>query len=346
MLPPRVDFTPALVKLIAEIDQFKGSWVYYGKLSPERLQRLRRIATIESIGSSTRIEGAKLTDTEVEALLSGLDVRSFRSRDEEEVAGYGAVMESVFSSHEEISLSENHIKQLHRDLLQFSSKDVRHRGEYKKFPNHVEAFDSDGKSLGVIFETASPFDTARRMTELITWTNAALSSQELHVLIVVAVFVVQFLAIHPFQDGNGRLSRVLTALLLLRLGYAYVPYSSLEHVVEENKDQYYLALRQAQGTFNSDDTKLGVWLEFFLSTLKAQKDILSRKLEREQILTPLPVVAEQLMEIARGQGRVTVREAEKITGVSRNTIKFHIQKLVSEGLLKRHGVRKGTWYSL
>ena len=346
MLPPRIDFTPTLVKLVAEIDEFKGSWVYYGKLSPERLQRLRRIATIESIGSSTRIEGAKLTDAEVEALLSGLDVRSFRSRDEEEVAGYGAVMETVFSSYGEIGLTENHIKQLHGDLLKFSSKDVRHRGEYKKFPNHVEAFDSDGKSLGVVFETAMPFDTPRLMSELIAWSNTALDGQELHVLIVIAVFVVQFLAIHPFQDGNGRLSRVLTTLLLLRFGYSYVPYSSLERVVEENKDQYYLALRQAQGTFNTDDSKLSVWVQFFLETLRAQKDSLSRKLEREQILTPLPAVAEQIMEIAREQGRVTVREAEKLTGVSRNTIKFHIQKLVSEGLLKKHGRGKGTWYTL
>ena len=198
--------TPAILKKIAEIDEFKGAWTALGRISPDRLDALRRIATIESIGSSTRIEGASLSDKEVEALLTGLDIKTFASRDEEEVAGYAETMETVFANWQAITLTENHIKQLHRDLLQYSSKDARHRGAYKTHNNHVEAFGPDGKSIGIVFETATPFDTPRLMTELVEWTQTNLENSELHELIVIAVFVVVFLAIHPFQDGNGRLS--------------------------------------------------------------------------------------------------------------------------------------------
>lgn len=228
--------------LIAELDEFKGAWRALGRLAPERLRQLRKVATIESVGSSTRIEGAKLSDREVEKLLSRVKAKSFATRDEQEVAGYALAMDTVFSNHEAIPVTENYIKQLHGILLKYSTKDARHRGHYKKFPNSVEAFDSSGKSVGVVFETSSPFDTPRQMEELVGWFNQAVADKALHPLIVIAIFAVVFLAIHPFQDGNGRLSRVLTTLLLLKSGYAYVPYSSLESVIEQNKEGYYLVL--------------------------------------------------------------------------------------------------------
>ena len=211
--------TGELLTIIGEIDEFKGAWLAVGRLAPERLSRLRRVATIESIGSSTRIEGARLSDREVERLLSNLEVGSFATRDEQEVAGYAEVMQTVFTAWDVIDLSKNHLRQLHRDLLKYSEKDERHRGAYKTLPNHVEAFGPDGKRLGVVFETAPPFDTPRLTAELLSWTRAALGNAAAHPLIVIAVFVVVFLAIHPFQDGNGRLSRILTTLPLLRAGY-------------------------------------------------------------------------------------------------------------------------------
>jgi Fic family protein len=161
--------TAEILSLIAEIDEFKGAWRAIGRIAPERLSGLRRVATIESIGSSTRIEGARLSYREVEALLAHIHIGSFTTRDEQEVAGYAEVMETVFGAYDAISLSENHIRQIHRDLLAHSTKDERHRGSYKTLPNHVEAFDQDGKSLGVVFETATPFDTPRRMAELVEW---------------------------------------------------------------------------------------------------------------------------------------------------------------------------------
>lgn len=339
--------TPAILKIIAEIDEFKGAWTAIGRISPDRLDAMRRIATIESVGSSTRIEGARLSDQQVAALLTGLDVKTFSSRDEEEVGGYAATMETIFANWNEISLTENHIKQLHRDLLQFSSKDERHRGHYKTRDNHVEAFGPDGENIGIVFETAKPFDTPRLMTELVEWTTKNLENAELHKLIVIAIFVVVLLAIHPFQDGNGRLSRVLTTLLLLQAGYQYVPYSSLESVIEQSKDAYYLSLRQTQVTIASKKPDWQPWLNFFLQSLQQQKTRLEKKIDRERlVLGNLPELSVKILELCRERGRVTVADTAKITGANRNTIKDHLKALTKAGHLQRQGAGRGTWYSV
>lgn len=342
-----ITITSAILGLIAEIDEFKGAWTAIGRISPERLTALRHIATIESIGSSTRIEGAKLSNKEVEQLLTGLEAKKFASRDEEEVAGYAETMETIFANWRDIPLTENHIKQLHRELLQYSSKDERHRGEYKTHTNHVEAFGPDGGSLGLIFETAAPFDTPRLMTELVEWTTTNRDEKNLHPLITVALFVVVFLAIHPFQDGNGRLSRILTTLLLLQAGYAYVPYSSLESVIEQSKEAYYLGLRQTQGTIRTDAPDWQPWLIFFLKSLQQQKARLEKKIERERlILGDLPELSVKILELCRERGRVTVADAAKVTGANRNTIKDHLKALTRAGHIEKHGAGRGTWYGL
>ena len=346
MLNPSVKITKKMLNLIAGIDEFKGEWKAIGNLAPERLDALKRVATIESIGSSTRIEGVKLTDQEIERLLSGLDKKSFESRDEQEVAGYSDVMNTVFESFEEIPFTENHIKQLHKMLLQYSAKDIRHRGEYKKMPNHVEAFDHDGKSLGVIFETSSPFNTPEDMRELIEWSNMQLNEKELHPLLTLSIFTVHFLAIHPFQDGNGRLSRILTLLLLLKKGYQYVPYSSLESVIERNKDNYYLALRRTQGTFESGRPEYGPWISFFLNTLDTQKEMLARKIEREKSIIKLPKLSRQILELVKGHGELSISEIESITKANRNTIKVKLRELVKGRCLLSQGQGKGTRYTI
>jgi len=340
----QIVITPELLRLIAEIDEFKGRWEAFGNLAPERLSALRRIATIESVGSSTRIEGVRLRDDEIEKLLSGLDLRSFRSRDEQEVAGYADLMKLIFESAADIPLTENVIRQLHGVLLKHSHRDERHRGNYKTLPNNVEAFDSDGRSVGIIFKTATPFDTPRLMRELLAWTNEALDKREHHPLLIIAVFVVRFLAIHPFQDGNGRLSRALTTLMLLRAGYRYVPYSSLERIVEDSKDEYYLALRRAQATLDRDESQLGEWITFFVRALHRQKEVLERKVEQESLMAPLSPLSEKILGIVAEHGRVTVREAEALTGANRNTIKVHLGKLVDAGRLVRRGRGRATWY--
>lgn len=340
-----VQITPEVLKLIAGIDEFKGAWRALGTLAPDRLSALRRVATIESIGSSTRIEGSRLSDRDVERLLSNLQIKSFTTRDEQEVAGYAEVMELVFSSSQDIALTENHIKQLHRDLLTHSEKDAWHRGNYKTSTNNVVAFDEDGKPLGVVFEAATPFDTPRLMSELVSWFNEERDAARLHPLLLIGIWVVVFLEIHPFQDGNGRLSRVLTTLLLLQAGYAYVPYSSLESVIESSKEAYYLALRQTQETIRTASPNWQPWLMFFLRALAEQVSRLNRKVERERIvLAVLPERSLQIVEFAREHGRITMAEAMRLTGSNRNTLKQHFRALVARGQLVQRGAGRGVWY--
>jgi len=344
-------YPPEILSLIAQIDEFKGAWRALGTLAPERLSALRRVATIESIGSSTRIEGSKLTDREVERLLSNLAINAFDTRDEQEVAGYAELMDMVFSSWQDIPFKENHIKQLHQVLLTHSEKDTRHRGQYKTHSNSVAAFDENGTQIGIVFETATPFDTPRLMTELVSWVNGerdkAPISEKLHPLLIIAIFVVVFLEIHPFQDGNGRLSRVLTTLLLIQAGYSYVPYSSLESVIELNKEAYYLALRQTQGTIRTDAPNWQPWLVFFLRSLAEQVRRLEKKVEREKIvLATLPELSLQIVEFAQEHGRITMMDAIKLTGASRNTLKLHFRDLTERNHLEQFGSGRGVWYGL
>ncbi len=342
-----IQITSEILGLISSIDEFKGAWRALGNLAPERLAALKRVATVESIGSSTRIEGSKLTDSEVAQLLANLQTQKFSTRDEQDVAGYAAVMQFIFDAWPDIKLTENHIKQLHRDLLIHSEKDAWHRGQYKTTSNSVAAFDENGQQLGVIFETASPFDTPRLMAELVTWTHEQSLTKNLHPLLRIGVWAVVFLEIHPFQDGNGRLSRVLTTLLLLQAGYAYVPYSSLESVIEQNKEGYYLALRQTQGTIRSATPNWQPWLVFFLRAVAQQMQRLQIKVEREKlVLAPMPALALQIVEFAREQGRITMTDVVRLTGANRNTIKQHLRALVAQKQLKAQGSGRGAWYEI
>jgi len=339
--------TQELLVLVSEIDEFKGAWRALGAIAPDRLNALRHVATIESIGSSTRIEGSKLTDREVERLLGNLEIRRFSTRDEQEVAGYAEVMETVFRSWQDIPITENHIKQIHRDLLRYSDKDERHRGEYKTIRNDVGAFDGEGKMIGIVFETATPFDTPRQMADLVAWLNQTRDLRRLHPLIIVAVFIVVFLAIHPFQDGNGRLSRVLTTLLMLQAGYAYMPYSSLESVIENSKEAYYLGLRQTQSTLRTEAPDWQPWLLFFMRALQQQKRRLAVKIEREKnALAALSELSVKILDYVRDQGRVTTRDMVREYGASPNTLKVTFTSLVEKRLLARHGAGRATWYGL
>ena len=315
-----LQITPEILTLIARIDEFKGAWRALGTLAPDR---------------------------EVERLLSNLEIKSFDTRDEQEVAGYAEVMDQVFSSWQDIPFTENHIKPLHQMLLRYSEKYTRHRGNYKTHSNSVAAFDENGARIGIVFQTATPFDTPRLMTEWVDWVNRGREAGQLHPLLVIAICIVVFLEIHPFQDGNGRLSRVLTTLLLLQAGYAYVPYSSLESVVEQSKEAYYLALRQTQGTIRTKSPDWQPWLVFFLRSLTEQVARLEKKVEREKIMmAALPELSLQIVEFAREHGRVTMSKTIKLTGASRNTLKQHFRALVERGTLNQHGSGRGVWYDL
>lgn len=344
--PNAISVSSDILQLIGRIDEFKGAWKAYGNLPPERLTTLKRIATIESVGSSTRIEGGTLSDAQVASVMANMSVTSFTSRDEEEVAGYAYVMNEIFASWQEMDISENLVKQLHKDLMRFSSKDIRHRGEYKKMENRVAAFDAKGSQIGIVFETATAFETPFLMRELVEWVANEYKEKIHHPLIVIALFVVNFLAIHPFEDGNGRLSRILTNLLLLKAGYTYIPYSSLENIIESNKQNYYLCLRMTQKTLASEDFQWKPWTQFFLETLNSQIKRLEKKLDHEKLLAPIPKLSLRIIEYTQQHGRSTMKELEQELRISRNTIRWHLKELVENNKLKQQGRKKGTFYSI
>ncbi len=343
VLPRTLPLAAEDIQLLSQIDEFKGHWKALESLVPEQLTGLRREATIESIGSSTRIEGSRLSDREVENLLARLETKSFATRDEQEVAGYAFVMEQVFAHALEIPLTINMVQQLHRDLLQFSDKDERHCGQWKSLPNHVAAFDAHGKELGIVFATSTPFDTPYHMEALLQWHREAEADTGLHPLVRVAITVVIFLAIHPFQDGNGRLSRILTTLLLLRAGYSYAPYSSLESVIEANKEAYYMALRRTQISWQEGRPDWEAWLRFFLRSLLRQIRRLQERMDsRPAELTP---GARRILELLHTEQTLTLGQVVRLTGLPESTAKVRIKELLAAGRLLRHGQRKGTYYT-
>lgn len=343
----KLTITPEILNLISEIDEFKGAWQEMSKLTPDRLSILKKVATIESIGSSTRIEGAQLSDKEVEKLLSEVDAHSFQTRDEQEVGGYAYTCEQVYNNYKSIPFTENTIKHLHNWLLQYTDKDDGHRGEYKKIPIRIEAFDSKGKNIGILFETTSPLETPIKMQQLMEWTNQAFKKKLIHPLIIIAIFIVVFLAIHPFQDGNGRLSRILTSLLMLKNGYLFVPFSSLESIIEANKENYYSSLQRTQKNWQNHHSDWTPWVLFFLHALQRQKRHLEKKLEREKILTKeLSALDQQILDLLTAHGRLKISELVSLSHANRNTVKKALNRLVHEKQISQHGKSKGTWYTI
>jgi Fic family protein len=341
LLPPQIG---EMTRLVGEIDEFKGHWRRVRELNAERLAELRRVTTIESAGSSTRIEGAELSDAEVAQVLQGMSIDSFRARDEAEVLGYSDLLTMIYESHRDIALTENHIKQLHAVLLGRTEKDERHRGHYKTLDNHVEATHPDGRKE-VIFHTESPFGTPLRMSELVAATNDAFASAEVHPLVTIARFVVDFLAVHPFQDGNGRLSRGLTALLMLRCGYEYVPYSSLERVIEENKSRYYASLRTSQLAMRDDPSAFGDWLIFFLQATRTQKRQLEAKVDVERSILQLSDAQQRILDEVGKSARSTAPQLVTKLKIPGRTVRYHLDSLVRQGLLQAHGERRGRFYT-
>jgi Fic family protein len=280
-LDQKLDFTftvnQQIIQLIAEIDLFRGKWEHLEQLHPVFLQELKGMATIQSIGSSTRIEGATLSDKEIEQLIADLKVNKLENRDEQEVIGYYDVLELIFDNAEDIQLTENYIMQLHTVLLRYSTKDSGQKGAYKKVSNRVVASYPD-RTQRVIFKTTEPYLVQKEMQELLAWTNKRLENLEYHPLLVVGLFIYEFLSIHPFHDGNGRLSRLLTTLLLIKLDYDFIQYISFEHIIENRKERYYAALMECQRKRNTEEERVDTWMLFFLNALKLVTVKLSLKM--------------------------------------------------------------------
>ena len=333
------------VDLLSKLDQFKGAWTAFGNLAPERLIHLQKVATIESIGSSTRIEGNSLSNAQIKELLGNIGKQSFASRDEQEVAGYANTLSLIYSSWEDMPLSENLIKQLHASLLRLSDRDVRHMGSYKTVENSVAAM-KDGKVVGIVFKTATPFDTPFLMQQLVVWYNEETERRVYHPLLLISVFITAFLAIHPFQDGNGRLSRVLTTLLLLRSGFAYVPYSSIESVIEKSKAAYYLNLRQSQITMEEEHPNWHHFFDYFLSCLQIQMKVLESKVSQEHLLAGVPELSLSILKLLESGAPVGIAELEKALKVPRSTIRFHLKRLLEDKRIVSFGRASAVKYQI
>ena len=334
-----------VMQLIAAIDEYRGKWNVVEKRENRYLKELRRIATIESIGSSTRIEGATMTDEEIQKLLKDVKITKFKTRDEQEVIGYYEVLELIFDNFSEIRLSESYIKQLHQLLLKHSSKDERHRGGYKHLPNKVVATYPTGEQK-TIFDTTEPALVEGEMFELIEWTNLQWNEKTIHPLIVLAVFIYEFLSIHPFQDGNGRLSRLLTTLFLLRQGYEFIQYISFENHIEKHKKAYYDALMTAQRKRITQDDIIDKWLLFFLESLKALTEKLDKKYDVfKQKGGYLNERQKMLKEFIIEQRTVKISDLSvAFPDISPNTLKKDLQYLRDEQIVSTVGQGKGTVY--
>jgi Fic family protein len=341
----RLDNLPAEIwNKLTQIDELKGQWVAGAKLSPQVLGRLKRSVLITSTGASTRIEGAHLSDSDVEKLMSGISLQKFSNRDKQEVKGYFELLRNVFDVWESIRFSENAIKHLHKELLKYAEKDEKHRGEYKRKENKVMMVDSSGKPVGTLFDTTPAYLTPKEMLELVEWTQTTSKEKKYHPLLIVANFVVEFLNIHPFEDGNGRLSRILTNLLLLKAGYLYLPYISHEKLVEDNKPEYYLALRKSQKTFKKKNETILPWLEFFFSVFLQQSkmavDLLSAE-NIEKLLSPKQLAVWQYLQSV---SEATPLEISQKARVARPTVNQALDKLLSFKKIERLGLGRSTRY--
>jgi len=337
--------TQRIFNKITQIEKFQGKWEILEISGSSLLKELRQIATIQSIGSSTRIEGSELTDSEVKSLISDLQINKLKTRDEQEVIGYWEALELVTENATEIPLTESYILQLHSLLLTYSSKDSRQRGQYKASTNRVVATYPDGSQKN-IFTPTEPHLVSKEMEDLISWTNGELDKQELNPLIIVATFVYEFLSIHPFHDGNGRLSRLLTTLLLIKQNYFYVQYVSFEHAVEEQKKEYYRVLMECQRNRNGGEEKIDQWIEFFLDRMIG----LSLKLEQKlaNVATSEIYLNDRQKSIVKDiqmLGTMKLGDvAKRFEDHSIHTIKKDLHFLVSENIIFKGGTGRGTFY--
>lgn len=331
--------------LIAEIDAVKKSWLITNKLQPQTIERLTHSVIVTSTGSSNRIEGNRLTDVEVENLYKNLHIKKFKTRDEQEIAGYLECINLVFNHYDQIPISESSILKMHHDMLVYSEKDMRHKGQYKFGSNRVEAKDRNGNIVGVIFDPTPPFLVKKEMHELIDWYNWAITEKIKHPLILIANFIFEYLAIHPFQDGNGRTSRLLTNLMLLQQGYRFTSVVSHERIIEANKADYYLALNKTQSTWKTGIEDISPWLLFFLHVVKAQSDQALKIIEGDNIEYLLSEKQLALWRWAQTkQGEFTRSGAIAALGFPARTIETIIKKLINLNRLERLGQGKATRY--
>ena len=340
----RAVLSQEILQKITQIDEFKGLWKGSLRLSPQTLGRLKRSVLITSTGASTRIEGSRMSDAEVARLIAGLKSMPPKGRDAQEVAGYADLLGRIFDNWKTFKITEGQILHFHKILLNFSQKDSTHKGRYKTIDNKVVMRFEDGREV-VIFEPTPPYLTKKEMDDVFFWLNDEMEKKETHPLILIANFIFEFLAIHPFRDGNGRLSRALTTLLLLKFGYTYVPYISLDEIIEEKKIDYYLALRKSQSKHKTKNEDITPWLNFLLDALVEQvrrsREVMQED-QPEKLLSEKQLTIYQLFQTET----LSISEIDKLLDglISMSTLKQALARLVTLKLIEMIGSKRGARY--
>ncbi len=337
---------PTLYAKLSELDQLRGRWHAGQDLSPTVAINLKKSVLATSTGASTRIEGSKLSDEEVVRVMKGLEIKAFASRDEQEVRGYFEVLEVIFENFDNIRFSESQILSLHSQLLKYVDKDQLHKGGYKHRENEVQLIGSKGESIGTLFETTPAYLTPKQMNELVTWTIGALDDKIIHPMVIIGSFVVQFLKIHPFIDGNGRMSRLLTNLLLLQAGQDYALYSSHEKLVEDSKIEYYLALRRSQLTFGTTSETIVPWLEYFLSLGIIQLTYALNLVDNQKVENLLSTNQSAIWAYAQTADDFAIRDIIEATKIPRPSVSQSLDKLIEYRLIERIGLGRSTRYRI
>lgn len=344
-LNKRIRFSNKILFKIAEIDEMKGKWSGSLNLNPRILGQLKRSVIITSAGSSTRIEGAKMTDREVDRFLSGINQAVPKNRDEQEVAGYADLLGRIFDHYSSLRISESRILQFHEIMLKFSEKDKQHRGKYKTKENTV-AIVEKGEIKKILFKPTPPWLVKKEMDDVLEWLKTRQEKKDVHPLVVIANFIFEFLAIHPFQDGNGRLSRAITNLMMLQSGYAYAPYVSLEEIIEEKQVEYYLALRKTQKNHKTNKENIEPWLMFFLDCafIQAQKAI--KLLGGNDPKSLLSETQKKIYDLFSDDIELGVSAIKNKIDIPLPTIKKSTARLAEYGLIEKLGQGPATRYSL
>jgi Fic family protein len=332
--------------LLSMIDAVKQSWSITGNLQPQIIERLTQSVIITSTGASNRIEGNQLTDDEVEKLYRKPHIQKLKTRDEQEVGGYLESMAFVFSNFTDLPISESMILHLHDQMLRHSSKDERHRGLYKFGSNRVQATDQSGNILGIIFDPTPPHLVEKETRELIEWYQWAKEEGKKHPLILVANCIFEYLAIHPFQDGNGRASRLLTNLMLLQQGYQFISVVSHEKLVEERKADYYLALNKTRKTWKSGQEDISEWLLFFLNVLHKQAGLALDILQRDDRESLLSQNQQSILDWIRSRKESVFTRGDLIVAFDppARTIEASVKRLLEHKFIERIGAGRATRY--
>lgn len=330
-----------LINLISEIDRFDANWTAIERKENQSLKELKSIATVWSVGASNRIEGNKMSNEEVDVLLQEMDITKLTDRDSQEVVGYFEILDLISESYENINLTESHIKSLHNGLMKYSAKDQWHKGHFKLHSNTVEASFPDGTRQNIFQTTEAGFATEDAIMQLLDWYN---SETEVHPIIKLASFVYDFLSVHPFQDGNGRLSRLISTLLLLKNGYKWIQYVSFEHEIENRKNEYYQVLRSCQAQRPNED--ITVWIQFFLSCLSNIQTQLMAKLQKSGVETQLSPKEKSIFTIIQNRPNIQSGKIAEKLGIPAPTVKRILSELIEKSLIEKQGKGRSVSYTI